>query len=422
MIIDNNYTLEELEKLFLPHREGIDPGSYRVGKINDKLFVWNPDNNYLMEYYFDDQPDKELFDVSEYFKFKEGKIIEKAYYIRRNGTLYSKQSKRNLTIHKEAYPSYGLNYIGTGKGHSKRAMVHLILAKIFIPNLNPKDNIIVDHIDHDKYNYLLSNLRWVTPSGNAKNSKPKSVNIFKERIYEAYEDRNHTKLKYTISESEALEKGYSPKFLKDVSEPGRINKDKKFIFAYGSYWMSMSKLVFDYFASFGYKTIKSIFDDPLWKPCYIPGILCHPLGVIKWTGTQNNKFSIGRERFKEGYNKEGNNKDYLTVNIQGKRHSIHRLIASTFLNNGNPIETGFEVDHLSTDTKDNRVSNLRIVTHKENMNNLNTQRALSNRAVIDPKGREFMSVSECSRFYKVYRRRIYLWIEDPNSGFRFKED
>jgi DNA-directed RNA polymerase subunit L len=116
-----------------------------------------------------------------------------------------------------------------------------------------------------------------------------------------------------------------------------------------------------------------------------------------------------------------NNKDYLTVNIQGKRHSIHRLIASTFLNNGNPIETGFEVDHLSTDTKDNRVSNLRIVTHKENMNNLNTQRALSNRAVIDPKGREFMSVSECSRFYKVYRRRIYLWIEDPNSGFRFKE-
>jgi hypothetical protein len=417
MIIDNNYTLEELEKLFLPHREGIDPGSYRVGKINDKLFVWNPDNNYLMEYYFDDQPDKELFDVSEYFKFKDGKIIEKAYYIRRDGTLYSKQSKRNLIIHKETYPCYGLNYIGTGKGHSKRAMIHLILAKIFIPNFNPEDNIIVDHIDHNKYNYLLNNLRWVTISDNAKNSKPRSTNRFKERIYEAYEDRNHTKLKYTITESEALERGYKPIFLNDVSEPGRVNKNKKFIFAYGSYWMSMSKLVFDYFASFGYTSVKSIFEDPLWKPCYIPGILCHPLGVIKWTGNYNNKFSIGNSRT----NDSPNNK-YNTVSIQGKSYSIHRIIATTFLNNGNPIEDGLEVDHISTDTTDNRVSNLRIVTHKENMNNTKTQKTLSNGVVIDPEGREFMSVSECSRYYNVSRGLIYLRIKDPNTNFKFKED
>ena len=74
----------------------VDPGSYRVGKINDKLFVWNPDNNYLMEYYFDDQPDKELFDVSEYFKFKEGKIIEKAYYIRREMELCIVNSQKEI--------------------------------------------------------------------------------------------------------------------------------------------------------------------------------------------------------------------------------------------------------------------------------------------------------------------------------------
>ncbi len=79
------------------------------------------------------------------------------------------------------------------------------------------------------------------------------------------------------------------------------------------------------------------------------------------------------------------------------------------------------MDHISTDATDNRVSNLRIVTHKENMNNTKTQKALSNRVVIDPEGREFMSVSECSRYYNVSRGLIYLRIKDPNTNFKFKE-
>ncbi len=45
---------------------------------------------------------------------------------------------------------------------------------------------------------------------------------------------------------------------------------------------------------------------------------------------------------------------------------VHRLVWESF--NG-PIPEGYELDHLSTERSDNRLSNLRCVTCKENNNN-----------------------------------------------------
>jgi len=46
--------------------------------------------------------------------------------------------------------------------------IHQIAAMAFLPNVLPKDRVQVDHIDGDKKNYALENLRWVTPSENLK--------------------------------------------------------------------------------------------------------------------------------------------------------------------------------------------------------------------------------------------------------------
>ena len=46
---------------------------------------------------------------------------------------------------------------------------HQIIAKQFILNEDPKNKTKVDHIDHDKTNYHLTNLRYVTSSENNKN-------------------------------------------------------------------------------------------------------------------------------------------------------------------------------------------------------------------------------------------------------------
>lgn len=56
----------------------------------------------------------------------------------------------------------------------------------------------------------------------------------------------------------------------------------------------------------------------------------------------------------------------LYNNKIAKTYKVHRLIAMTFLEN---YSNDLTVDHLNTDTTDNNVSNLRMATMKENMNN-----------------------------------------------------
>lgn len=58
---------------------------------------------------------------------------------------------------------------------------------------------------------------------------------------------------------------------------------------------------------------------------------------------------------------------YLMVQLGAGNHKyVHRLVAEAFIPNPYNLP---EVDHINTDTKDNRVSNLRWVTKKVNMNN-----------------------------------------------------
>lgn len=61
-------------------------------------------------------------------------------------------------------------------------------------------------------------------------------------------------------------------------------------------------------------------------------------------------------------NKEG----YVAVRINGKDHRAHRII--WVMHNG-PIPTGLEIDHIDGNPSNNRIENLRAVTHLENGKN-----------------------------------------------------
>ena len=69
-----------------------------------------------------------------------------------------------------------------------------------------------------------------------------------------------------------------------------------------------------------------------------------------------------------------NSQGYLRVKTSKTRVMVHRLVWETF--NGS-IPEGMEIDHINTIKTDNRLENLRCVSHKENSNNELTREHIS---------------------------------------------
>jgi hypothetical protein len=96
--------------------------------------------------------------------FEPLKGYEEKYSINRNGEVYSKKYKIILKPHiNNGY----LRVILTKNKISKPKKIHRLLALQFIPN--PNNYTEIDHIDRNKHNNSLDNLRWTTHSINMRN-------------------------------------------------------------------------------------------------------------------------------------------------------------------------------------------------------------------------------------------------------------
>lgn len=91
-------------------------------------------------------------------------------------------------------------------------------------------------------------------------------------------------------------------------------------------------------------------------------------------GTNGQLYSIKRDKFLKQSTCAGNHGySRLRIYYDGRyrNYRVHRLVAEAFLENPHDLA---EVDHINRHRHDNRVENLRWVSHAQNMKNLGPRR------------------------------------------------
>jgi len=107
---------------------------------------------------------------------------EKKYAVSEDGKIFSLDYRGTGEI-RELSPvtgTHGYHFVNLYKdGKRKQFQVHRLVAQAFIDDWDP--DLQVDHIDMNKTNNHVSNLRMVTPSQNQQNNNAKGVYFRKDR-------------------------------------------------------------------------------------------------------------------------------------------------------------------------------------------------------------------------------------------------
>lgn len=114
---------------------------------------------------------------------------------------------------------------------------------------------------------------------------------------------------------------------------------------------------------------------------------------------------------------------YLVLTIKRVPISSHRLIWETLKG---PIPPKMDIDHINTIRTDNRIENLRCVTHRENCNNINTiKKKIGNKNKLG-KGKSDFGLKFIEHFgitrkdnLKLYDRELH-WFKNHNNKCRWE--
>jgi hypothetical protein len=152
-------------------------------------------------------------------EWKEIEGFEKLYFINKNGDVKGKNGVLQSSIGKNGYHYIAL--CKDSKHYTKN--IHRLLAEAFLPN--PDNKPFVDHIDRNRLNNKLDNLRWATVQENINNSERvefkkgcicETKDKVKDKIYTYfrvyYFENNVKKTKRfkTMEEAEAFHQRYLP--------------------------------------------------------------------------------------------------------------------------------------------------------------------------------------------------------------------
>jgi len=118
------------------------------------------------------------------------------YLIFEDGRVYNREFRRFKTAWVSTHGYYRIGLSNNGK--KKHHFLHRLIAIHYIPN--PLNLPVVDHIDRNRLNNDISNLRWVTSQGNAHNRK-KMPNTISKGVYKTKCATYRAQLNYTDKET-----------------------------------------------------------------------------------------------------------------------------------------------------------------------------------------------------------------------------
>lgn len=256
--------------------------------------------------------------------------INTRYVISRSGEVYDMNKERRI------FPHYNGSYLNlrliTDNGKAITAKLHRCIALAFIPN--PKKLPIVDHIDRDKTNNRIQNLRWVSSKDSNLNrtSKPR---------------RGSAVIQYSL-ENEYIKRHIS------LAEAGKIvNIAGSMI---GRVCLRPPHIYRGFIWKFEHIPLQ--LEGEEWVP------LNHPeLPTCISVSNMGRVMKKGQILVNQQYNDTG----YLVISFRDLKAKnrgflIHRLILCGFLG-----YNSLEVNHKNKKRDDNRLANLEYVTRSEQM-------------------------------------------------------
>lgn len=140
-------------------------GAYKV-RLFGVTRLWRDRNCQVYSLYVENNkvnpylPNEIVIERKHYYKLE----LFVAYYISQDGCVFSLFGNRFL---KTSFTKTGYRVVGlstNGLGRTKTKSIHRLIAERFIPN--PSNYREVDHIDGDRSNNAVSNLRWCTHKQN----------------------------------------------------------------------------------------------------------------------------------------------------------------------------------------------------------------------------------------------------------------
>lgn len=210
-------------------------------------------------------------------------------------------------------------------------LMHRLVAFAFLPN--PENKPTVDHIDRNKRNNQLNNLRWYTMLEQSDNREHRENNVKLYRPVLQLDKNTKTIINKFDSCTEAANK-----LNIRISDIVQVCKGKQ---------KTCGGFIFEYY--------EEIDNSEIWKPITLKnctGMFVSNKGGIK---LKTGKISAS----------EPNDNGYIVTTINGKLTRVHTLICTTFI--GLRPTSKHIVNHKNGIKHDNRPENLEWYTKSENI-------------------------------------------------------